>query len=271
MRRKPAGVALLSVLIVVALLAVLATAAAARVRSETRLAANLLAAAQARSAAEAGIQLALYRLAEGSAETRWQADGAVHELRLGEARVRVALEDEAGKLDLNLAPQRVLENLLSAELAERIVERRKDAPFESVDEVQAIPGMRAERFRQARRALTVHSRQPGVLAEAASRQVLLAIPGTDAREVDGYIEQRARHREAGLEPPPPPASERRYLVRNGSATIGIHAHARLPGGAAAQVTATIDLRRPGGNTPFRILDWRPEGEDLFVNQGEDLF
>lgn len=263
MRQKHTGVALISVLVVVALLAVLATATSARVRSETRLAANLLAAAQARSAAEAGVQLGLYRFAEGSAETRWHANGAVHELRLGEALVRVALQDEAGKLDLNLAPQLVLANLLGAELAERIVERRKDVPFESVDQIQAIPGMRAELFRQTRQALTVHSRQPGVVADAATRQVLLAIPGTDAREVDGYIELRARNREAGLEPPPAPSSERRYLVRNGNATIGVHAHARLPGGAAAQVTATIDARRPGGTTPFRIIDWRHDGEELF--------
>lgn len=270
MRSHCTGVALMSVLIVIAVIAVLASATASQVRSETRLAANLLAAAQARSAAEAGVQLALYRLTQASAQvqqtsarTRWQADGAVHELRLGDALIRVALQDEAGKVDLNEAPAPVLERLLSGELAARIVERRKQAPFETVDEIEQIPGMRADLLRQARSTLSVHSRQPGVLAAMASRQVLLAVPGTDAREVDDYIEQRARNRRAGLEPPPPPASEAGYLVRNGSATISIHAHARLPGGAAGQLTATIALRRPGTWAPFGILDWRYEGEELF--------
>lgn len=263
MRRHCTGVALISVLAVIALLAVLASATAVRVRSELQLTANLVAAAQARSAAEAGVQLALYRLAEGSGQPRWQADGAVHELRLEEARIRLALEDEAGKVDLNHAPQPVLANLLSAELAERIVERRKEAAFETLDALQQIPGMRPELFRAMRPALTVHSRQPGVLAAAASRQVLLAIPGADVREIDGYIEQRARNRQAGLEPPPPPSTERGYLVRNGNATISIHAHARLPGGIAGQLTAIVDLRRPEIGAPFRILDWRYDGEALF--------
>lgn len=262
MPQRSAGVALISVLVVIALLAVLASATAVRVRSEMQLAANLIAAAQAHSAAEAGVQLALHRLAEGSAQSRWQADGAVHEIRLGEALIRLVLEDEAGKVDLNNAPQRVLEKLLTAELAERIVERRKEAAFETVDALQQIPGMSPQLFRAARPALTVHSRQPGVLAAAASRQVLLAIPGSDAREVDGYIEQRVRNRQEGLEPPPVPSAERGYLVRNGNATISVHAHARLSG-AAGQLTAILDLRRPGIGAPFRVLDWRYEGEVLF--------
>lgn len=261
MPHRSAGVALLSVLVVIALLAVLASATAVRVRSEMQLAANLVAAAQARSAAEAGVQIALHRLVESGA-SRWQADGAVHEIRLGEALIRLVLEDEAGKVDLNHAPQRVLEKLLTAELAERIVERRKDAAFETLDALQQIPGMSPQLFRAVRPALTVHSRQPGVLAAAASRQVLLAIPGSDAREVDGYIEQRVRNRQEGLEPPPAPSTERGYLVRNGNATISVHAHARL-GGAAGQLTATLDLRRPGIGAPFRVLDWRYEGEALF--------
>jgi general secretion pathway protein K len=208
MPRKGAGIALMSVLWVLVLLTVVAAAAAAGLRNEARLATNLVAAAQARAAAEAGVQLALFHLALGG-EGRWQAGGSV-QLRFGEASVRVALANEAGKVDLNFAPQAVLENLLTPALAERIVEKRKHAPFETVEELQRIPGMPPDLFRKVRWALTVHS-QPGV----------------------------------------------------GSATIGIHAQASLPSGARAQIVSTVDLRRPGQEGPFRVLDWREEAEQPF--------
>jgi general secretion pathway protein K len=262
MRRKTAGVALVSVLWVLVLLTVLAAAAAAGLRNEARLAANLVAAAQARAAAEGGVQLALFHLAVDG-KGRWQTDGSVHELRVGEATVKVVLADEAGKADLNFAPQPLLENLLSPAIAERIVERRKHAQFETVEELQGIPGMQPDLFRKVRWLVTVHSRQPGVVADAAPREVLLAIPGADARDVDRYIGLRAHHRQAGLEPPPPPSGQRHYLVRNGSATASIHAQASLPNGARARVAGTFDLRRPGHEAPFRVLEWRHEAEELF--------
>ncbi len=254
--------ALLSVLSVAALLAVLAVGATAGLRNEARLNANLLAAAKVREAAQAGVQLALVHLAAGEGEARWQADGSVHELRLGEAQVRVRMADEAGKLDLNHAPQAALERLLGAAVAEQIVARRVAAAFASVDELQQVAGVSAERYRAVRWALTVHSRQPGVVAEAAPREVLLSIPGADVDQVDGYIALRTRYRASGAEPPPAPPGEARYFVRNGSATVGVHAQARVPGASAA-LTAVVDLRRPGDVSPFQALDWRHESPELF--------
>lgn len=262
MRRRPCGIALIGTLWVLVLLVLIATGSATALRNEARLARNLLAAAQARLAAEAGVQLALLNLAAPLAAPRWSADGTVHELRFGEATVRVALEDEAGKIDLNEAPPAVLRNLLGAAAAAQVVERRSRQPFALVEELGGLPGVPPTLYPQVRWALTVHSRQPRIIAEAASRQVLAAIPGVDERELDRYLALRARQRAAGLPPPAPPVDPR-YLTRNGSATIGVRAEARLPGGATGRLAAVVDLRQPGFDRPFRLLDWRRESEALF--------
>lgn len=262
MRRAAAGIALIGTLWVVVLLVLVAAATARALRDETRLARNLLAAAQARAAAQAGAELALFHLGTPQARLRWAADGTPRELRVGEAAVRVVVEDESGKVDLNQAAPALLEGLLGAEAAAQVVQRRLRAPFVEVAELAALPGVAPALYARVRGALTVHSQQPRVVAEAASREVLLAIPGADARDVERYLELRAAQRAAGLEPPAPPGDPR-YLTRNGSATIGLRVRARLPGGETAQVAAVVDLRRPGFDRPFRLLDWRRESEARF--------
>jgi general secretion pathway protein K len=260
-KAKSAGVVLIGVLWLVALVAVLAVAAGAAGRGDARLAADLQAAAQARAAAEGAAQLAFFHLA--SAGERWQADGRVHELRLGEVAVRVRVSDESGRLDLNFAPRAALASLLGEAAAARIAALREQRRIESVAELQSLAELARKDYEALRWAFTVHSRQPGVLAQAASRRVLLALPDADEREVDAYLQERARHQEAGLEPPAPPAGLRRYLVRNGNGTAEIQVHARAASGAAARLSATVDLRRPGRDGPFRIVEWRNDAEALF--------
>jgi general secretion pathway protein K len=268
--RRSRGVALIGVLLMVALLAALTVAAMAQLRADAHLVANMISLATAHHAAEAGVQRGLYELAAPRTDAAWPADGTAQELGFGEATVRVTLSDEASRIDLNLAPEVLLERLVeraagaaaSRTLAEQIVARRQAAPFQSVEELAELPGMHAALYRELRPALTVHSRQPGIIAEAASRQVLLAVPGADEADVERYLALRERHRAAGLAPPPPPG-EREYFARNGNATFDVHAEARLPNGLRSHVAATVDLRRPGWRAPFRVIEWRHEGPELF--------
>jgi general secretion pathway protein K len=116
MPRRPApardrGFALLLVLWVVAILSVVAAGFAAGTRSESRLARNLLAAAEARTLAEAGVARAGAALLESDPRRQWRANGEPHELALAGGIARVRIHDEAGKIDLNLAPPEVLSGL----------------------------------------------------------------------------------------------------------------------------------------------------------------
>jgi general secretion pathway protein K len=275
MRASQQGIALVSVLWVLALLSVIAAGVAASTREDLRLAGNLVAAAQARAAAEGGVQWTLHEALAG------RAADTVLELNIGDALVRIAVADEAGKIDLNAAPASLLEGLLKSSGLEDEVRRRvldaildwrdadsdvrpdgaedaeyraaglpygaKNAPFDSVDELSLVLGVSPQIYQLLKPALTVYSRQPRINPAAASRQVLLAVPGANPEEVERYLELRERNRQEGV------------AARTLGNVLSLHAQARMPNGATAHVTATVELRRPA----FTIRDWRHEGAELF--------
>src|SRR5207248_404564 len=86
------------------IIAVLLAAAGATTRSEALIARNMVAATRARHAAEAGTQLGLERLLRRHAIPGVSFDGSPEPWQDGSIRVAVAIADEAGKIDLNLAP-----------------------------------------------------------------------------------------------------------------------------------------------------------------------
>src|SRR5690606_28478177 len=97
---KLQGIALVGVLWILALLTVSAAALSAALREDLRLTGNLIAAAQARRAAEGGVELVLARLIggpqPGSSGSRLGVAGSPpSSFRLGEAHVEVAFVDEA--------------------------------------------------------------------------------------------------------------------------------------------------------------------------------
>ena len=296
MNPRQRGIALISVLWTLALLSLIAAGVSATTRNDVRLSANLAASAQARSAAAGGVHWALYELMARKGASGWQADGTVHELNLGAAVVRVAILDEAGKIDLNAAPATLLDGLLRStglpdDVSRRVVDAildwrdpdsdvrphgaenaeyrlagkpygAKNAPFDSVDELSLVLGVPPELYRTVRPALTVFSRQAGVNPAAASREVLLAIAGGDPH-VDGYLELRERNRQEGLAPPPAPLAWQAHLARAKGAAVSIHAQARVGNGVTAHVTATAEMRASSPGTPFTLRDWRLEGPELF--------
>lgn len=289
------GIALISVLWVVALLAVVAGGMSAGMQNETRLARNLIASAQARHAAEGGVHAAIGALVNSTGPSTWRADRSLHELALGDAVVRIAVSDESGKIDLNAAQDRLLDGLLKtvgvadwerpnivdaildwrdadsvthlngAEDSDyRAAEKRygsKDSRFESVEELQLVLGLSPELYRKIKPALTVYSGRAGVNPAAASRLVLLAIPGVNAETVDRYMDSREQNL---VEGPPPrlPLVDQRYLSSSTGTTYSIHAQARMQSGVTAHITATVKLR---GTTdaPVKILSWTEEGDELF--------
>jgi general secretion pathway protein K len=270
MRARQRGIALVSVLWVVVLLAVVAAGLSASTRNDVRLASDAVSAAQARGAAEGAMQRVLYELLAAGEKV----DRSVHEFTLGDAEVRVDLADEAGRIDLNAASAALLEGLLSAAplppaerraIVDAILDWRdpdhaarpygaedddyraqgrpygaRDAPFQSVDELQLVLGMSPAIYAKLKPSLTVHSRQAGINPAAASREVLLAVPGVDPAQVEQYV--------SGAAPALPP----QFVARIKNAVFGLHAQARMPNGATAHVTAKVILR------PFALLDWRAE-------------
>ena len=223
--RRESGVALVLVLWVITLLAVIAGNFAFSMRGEAQIASNLLSTAQAQALADAGAQRAWFELLKSPADLqRWQANGLVYESMLDGAVLRVTIQYETGKIDLNTASDALLQGLfksvgltedesvalLDAVLDWRDADKLKrlhgaeeddyraagknyiptNAPFETVDELQRVLGMTPELYRKLAPALTVYSRQPGVSTAVAPREVLLAIPGINPDLVEQYLVQR---------------------------------------------------------------------------------
>ena len=105
------GFALLIVLWTLALLALLGTQLLATSRQDTQLARNLLDAATLEAAANGAVQQAIFNLLDNS-NRGWSADGTQHIIRLGRAIVAVQVDDEAGKVNPNIASPALLQALM---------------------------------------------------------------------------------------------------------------------------------------------------------------
>lgn len=202
------GFAILLVLWLLVLLSAIAIHVAATGRTEARIAANIVAAAQAEALADAGVAEAVFALGDPDRGRRWRADGERHELILGEGRVVVAVGDENARINPNLASDKLLAALFrrlgadddrAAALAAAIGARVRPnpflppagtgmlsaagapapAPFDSIDDLAELPGMTAALLAAARPYLSVYAAttQP---AGAAAPLVAAAIADVQA-------------------------------------------------------------------------------------------
>src|SRR5258708_1971408 len=80
-------------------------------QTELKVARNQYDTARARALADAGISLAIIGILDPTPETRWRAAGEEHAIIYGDGTIRVGVQDEAGKISLNNAPDEILANL----------------------------------------------------------------------------------------------------------------------------------------------------------------
>ena len=97
------GMVLVIVLWIVTLLAVMAGGFAYSMRVETRLATSTVERAQARALAEAGVAYALAWQLDPEAQKQWPPHGDLYDWEFSGGRVRISVEDAAGRISLNNA------------------------------------------------------------------------------------------------------------------------------------------------------------------------
>lgn len=95
------GYALVAAVASIAVFAAMALAFLSATRSVIADAATEQDQLQVSAAADAGVATALSKLLSNDATQRWSMDGRVYRLRYGDARIRVRLEDERGKVPIN--------------------------------------------------------------------------------------------------------------------------------------------------------------------------
>ena len=112
--RRNAGFALLIVLWTLVLIAFLVLHLTASGRTEIRITSNLQSNAVAAAAADGAISAAIFNLSAPQPDQRWRIGGAPHQLMIGDCRVVVRIENEAARINPNLASPALIEALLHA-------------------------------------------------------------------------------------------------------------------------------------------------------------
>lgn len=289
-RPRERGFALLLVIWVLAILAVLATGFAAGTRSETRLARNLLEAAHARALAEAGIARATASLLDVDPRARWPADGTPQQTRFDGGDIQIRIEDEDGKIDLNLAPAELLSGLCAelaidpdvcSALVDGVAARRRaaaaaepqstqglrfgappakpdrqTAAFTTVEELRLLPALDAASFARLRPFVTVYAQSDHIDPAVAPREVLLAIPGVNPGEVERLLAARPAAAQS-LAPLPPLTGAEAYVAAGQLHTATIIAVAQSEAGTSFTQRSVIALTGQP-LTPVQVLEWRQD-------------
>ena len=283
---RAAGAALILVLWLIALLSALVGTFAMTARIEHLQARVLDRGLVAREAARAGLEYALLRVTDTDDRTRWLADGRAYPWPFAGALVTVRIRDEQGKVDLNQADPTLLAALFTrlgvdqdaaTQLAGAIVDWRdpdslsqasggaedaqyaeagrpygaKDAPFDTVAEVEQVLGMTPAIYARAAPFLTVYSGNARPAPAAAAAEVL------DAMGYDGASAVAAREAwQPGQGQAPPLLPDGTPLAAVGSGTYSIESHARLADGRTADLAAVV---RVGGSglpgAAYTPLSW----------------
>ena len=294
-RCRQAGIALVLVLWILALLSTMALALMATQRTETALTRNLISTAQGRALAEAGVYYAiarglLYRAASDS--ERWEPDGVLHSWVFAGNELEMAITSEHSFIDINFAAAELLDGLLQtagladaeiAALRDAILDWRDentermllgaeddaydtagraygagDVLFNSVSELRQVLGMTQEIYQALAPALTVHSGRGQVNPWFAPPQVLAALPGMDGDRLEDYLELRASHRERGL-PPPQPTGVNSALLDLGQGSV-FRVYADAPGTGGARIRLQAIVRIGAGAEGYQILAWNHSPE-----------
>jgi general secretion pathway protein K len=210
--RSERGLALVSVLWGVSILALISSAMLSASRMGAHLEAGAWRAAQGDAIAEAAINRTILALMDQRGDRAPPVDGTAETVAFGATQVRVSVQDEAGKIDLNFADADTFRSLLAqagvedddaSTLADAIVAWRAPDPahppaspivFRTVADVQSVPHMTRAIFARIAPLVTVYSKSASVDTNVAPRAVLLALPGMDADKVDDLLKGRAAMR-----------------------------------------------------------------------------
>ena len=282
------GAALLLVLWLLVLLSGLIAVFALTARTEALQGSALRTQVAGRHAAEAGIELAAFRMAAADPAARWVPDGRANEMAFEGWALRIAVLDEAGKFDLNAAEPVQLARLMvvlgveparADQLAGAIQDWRdadvlvampagaedrdyeaaglpygaKDQPFTTLSELQQLLGMDLATYRLLVPPVTVFTAAPAPEPAYASRVVLAAM-GLAPEQVEAIIVAREAWA-PGL--PVPVGPDGSALAAAGSGTYSVASRATRPDGLQVDITATVRIGAGSGfGQLYAPLAWR---------------
>lgn len=223
-RRSERGWALISVLWVVALLAMLAAATQTLTLTAWRIEGRALRAAQAQALLDGAVAEAVAGITTPHIEERWRVDGQSRSITLDRQEIKVSVQDELGRIDLNMADGSAISQLLAAAglgmdqaqaLTDKILDwrdssglrrlhganaadykaagytyRPRNGPFRSVRELKLVMGMTPNLFAKIEPALTVYSHSPSLDPNTAPTVALEALYHGNNPQAQSTLAQR---------------------------------------------------------------------------------
>ncbi len=254
------GAALLAIMVFSILKIVLADAQVGRGQEDV---------AQLNGIADAAVNITILALL-GPRATQPAVNGVPFPVLFAGRTARVVVQDEAGKIDLNMADDATLLQLLlaagldtgpAADMANRIIawrgpnldNRYGDAGsaahgelFQSVEELQQIAGMTPELYRRIAPLVTVYSQTPGIDPAFSNSSVLNVFRAIDP--IAEAVWRRMEEERAGLRPPEPSPG----VALGHAFTIT----AEVDGTPPARVVRTATIRLTGQKQqPLLIYRW----------------
>lgn len=221
------GWALVSVLWVVTGLSLLAASAEVLSANTYRLERKMLYQGQAEAAVDAGITRAVLGIEAPDTSDRWPTDGTPQTFLFQGVTLKISVQDELGRFDLNAVDGSVLVSLFHSQgaaldkaqtLSDRTLDwrgspngdlhrlhgatdgdyaaaglpyRPRHTAFQSVDELRLVLGMPPDLFDRVRPALTVYTKKPMIDPNIATREALLALYGGNSEQVENVMQSRA--------------------------------------------------------------------------------
>lgn len=284
------GMALVVTLWVLTLLSLVAAAFMADTRTASKVAGNLVENAKAEALADAGVYRAIAGLLDPNPARRPRVDGATYRWIFGGGEILISIQDEAGKIDLNRASNQLMEGLFLSvgtepEAAKKLVQGirdfadednvtnsdgaeddeyraaelldgAKDAPFDSVAELQQVLGMNLDLYDRVAPVLTVYSGSRSLNPTTAPREALLALPGATHEQVDAVIAARRPAGESGDRHSAGPRDEAATAEPDiGDEMAGVDLEAATNGGELRDngvYSITAVASTPGGGTFARV-------------------
>lgn len=286
---KQGGIALVIVLWFSVLLAVVVGSFAIIARTEILQSRHLFDTTKAWYGAEAGLHRAVFELRNPDIGARWFADGRSYRVSFDDMELDIQVRDESGKIDINVADELILGQLFDSlglealqrdQLIDAILDWRdaddlvrlngaedddyeaadypygaKNAPFDTVPELQQVLGMSYELYQRLQPAVTVYTGRARPDPAFAPLEVLRTFDGMDEDLALEYIELREQITELGVPLPVLPDGTE-AVARSGGYTYSIRSRATLPNGAWSELEATIRLGGAVNGRPFRIVRWK---------------
>lgn len=235
--RRERGFALLLVLWLGVLVSVMAAGFAFSARMETRIGRSALDRAEVEFLADAAVKRAALGLLAPVRDQRFKADGREYPWQFAGANLSIQLMPESAKLDINRAPEALIEGLFEAFVEDGLIDEGQaesltdaildwrdtdknkrssgaenatysslgrphgaaNRPLLTVSEIGQVLGMNAEIVDRLTPLVTVYARSARIDAMTAPRDVLRALPGVTPEQVDEFLSKRAQVREELIE------------------------------------------------------------------------